>query len=257
MGARLLIFAIISIFPELIASLNSYGVLAKAAQKDLYSIKTFNPREFTSDNYRRIDDKTFGGGAGMVMKIEPLELAVAAATSNLLKCGVVKPLVVYMSPQGQRLSQQLINQLALSPGLIVVCGRYEGVDERFIERNVDLELSLGDFVVSGGELPAMLLIDALIRQLPGALNSRASALNDSFMDSLLDYPHYTHPRDYQGIKVPEVLLSGNHEQIRLWRLRQRLKRTYMRRPELLRKLKLNQEQSRLLQEIIAVELKDK
>ncbi len=250
MGARLLIFKIISLFPELISGLSSCGVIARAVERNLCALDALNPRDFTVDNYRRIDDKTFGGGPGMVMKIEPLELALAAAKAALLQSGVVKSQVVYMSPQGQPLSQQLVNQLSLEPGLIVVCGRYEGVDERFIERNVDVELSIGDFVVSGGELPAMLMLDGIIRQIPGVLNSSGSAVDESFMDGLLDYPHYTHPREYCGMSVPEVLLSGNHEQIRRWRLQQRLLRTQLRRPELLNKLKLNPEQSRLLKEVM-------
>jgi len=230
-------------------ALNSqYGIVARAFSNNLFQLDTINPRDFTTDNYRRIDDKTFGGGPGMVMKIEPLELALNKAKDNQAQRGIVNPKVVYMSPQGKPVSQELINQLARDAGIIFVCGRYEGVDERFIERNVDLELSVGDFVVSGGELPAMLVIDALVRQLPGALNSEESVACDSFMNGLLDCPHYTVPRDYHGAKVPEVLFSGNHEQIKQWRLAQSLWRTYQRRPELLQKRELTKEESRLLSE---------
>lgn len=227
------------------------GIVARALAKNLFKLDTLNPRDFTTDNYRRIDDKTFGGGPGMVMKIVPLELTLAKAKENQAQHGVKQPLVVYLSPQGKRVDQALINQLAADQGVIFVCGRYEGIDERFIERNVDLEISLGDFVVSGGELPAMLLIDAIVRQIPGAMNSQESVTNDSFMDGLLDCPHYTVPRDYCGAEVPEVLCSGNHEQIRKWRLQQSLWRTYQRRPELLDGKQLTKEQSRLLDEMLS------
>lgn len=225
------------------------GVVARAGAANLFHLDAFNPRDFTTDNYRRIDDKTCGGGPGMVMKIEPLELALAAARLRQSQGGVIKPVVVYLSPQGVPVKQQLINQLAQTAGLIFVCGRYEGVDERFIDRNVDLELSVGDFVVSGGELPALLVMDAIVRQLPGALNSVESVTNDSFMRGLLDCPHYTLPRDYHGARVPEILFSGHHKQIRQWRLQQSLWRTYQRRPELLQQHQLTQEESRLLSEL--------
>jgi len=246
-----LIIAIISIFPEMFDSLSCDGVIGRAHSRNLFKLVTFNPRDYTTDNYRRIDDKTFGGGAGMVMKIEPLELALAAAKERLQELAVTSPLVVYLSPQGKKVDQVQINSLATeAAGIIFVCGRYEGVDERFIERNVDLELSVGDFVVSGGELPAMLIVDAIVRQLPGTMNSFESVINDSFMNGMLDCPHYTIPREYQGSEVPAVLLSGNHEQIRKWRLQQSLWRTYQRRPELLHGQTLTKEESRLLSEMI-------
>lgn len=246
-----MIFSVITIFPEMFAMLRDHGVVGRANGNNLFSIDAINPRDFATDNYRRIDDKTFGGGPGMVIKIEPLEQALAKAKANQLQGGVDKPMVIYLSPQGKKISQEQVNQLATLPGLIFVCGRYEGVDERFIQRNVDLELSAGDFVVSGGELPAMLVIDAVVRQLPGVLNSAESATHDSFMNGLLDCPHYTHPRDYEGCQVPSVLLSGNHEQIRKWRLQQSLWRTYLRRPELLQERNLTKEESRLLEEMLA------
>jgi tRNA (guanine37-N1)-methyltransferase len=252
LGFGLLIFNIISILPEMFETLSHNGVVGRAQSRNLYQLVTTNPRDFTTDNYRRIDDKTFGGGPGMVMKVEPLELALNDARAKLQASGVVKPLVVFLSPQGKKVDQALINQLANEQqGIIFVCGRYEGVDERFVERNVDLELSVGDFVVSGGELPTMLLIDAIVRQLPGTMNSQESVINDSFMNGLLDCPHYSVPRDYQGKSVPEVLFSGNHEQIRKWRLQQSLWRTYLRRPELLQQRQLTKEESRLLSEMLA------
>jgi tRNA (guanine37-N1)-methyltransferase len=227
------------------------GIVARALSNNLFDLNLINPRDFTTDNYRRIDEKTFGGGAGMVMKIEPLELALNKAITEQNNRGILKPLVIYMSPQGKKVDQSVINELTEQQGVVIVCGRYEGVDERFIERNVDLELSIGDFVVSGGEIPAMLLIDGVVRQIPGAMNSSESVEFDSFMDGLLDCPHYTAPRNYHGDEVPEVLLSGNHELIRQWRLQQSLWRTYQRRPELLAGKQLTKEQSRLLNEIIS------
>lgn len=250
MGVGLLIFSVVSIFPEMINEFAKFGVTARACSNGLLKINALNPRDFTHDNYRRIDDKTFGGGSGMVMKIEPLELALAEVKVEQNAQGVEKPLVIYLSPQGKRVDQQLINQLAGQAGIILICGRYEGVDERFIERNVDLELSIGDFVVSGGEVPAMLVIEAVARQLPGVLNSVESVTQDSFMNARLDYPHYTHPVNYHGDMVPEVLLSGNHAQIKKWRLQQSLWRTYTRRPDLLQTRTLTKEESRLLDEMI-------
>lgn len=227
------------------------GIVGRALDHGLFKLDFHNPRDFTTDNYRRIDDKTFGGGSGMVMKIEPLEKSLHKAREIQSIEGVKNPLVVYLSPQGKKIDQQIINQLSKSDGIIMVCGRYEGVDERFIERNVDVELSIGDFVVSGGEIPAMLFIDGIVRQIPGSMNSMESVEQDSFMNGLLDCPHYTAPRDYDGHLVPEELLSGDHEKIRKWRLQQSLWRTYQRRPDLLIDKQLTKEQSRLLNEIIS------
>lgn len=245
-----MIFSTISILPEMFKSLTGHGITGRAFDNNICQFSAINPRDFVSDPYRRIDDKTFGGGPGMVMKIEPLELALSEAVTKQQEIGVSKPLKVYLSPQGQVINQELINCLSREEGIIFVCGRYEGVDERFIERNIDLELSLGDFVVSGGELPAMMVMDSIIRQLHGVLNDEGSADADSFMDGLLDYPHYTLPREYDGISVPEVLLSGNHKQIQRWRLQMSLWRTYKRRPDLLKKRNLTKIESGLLEEMI-------
>ena len=231
-------------------NISKFGITSRAFNNNICSLKKYNPRDFVSDPYRRIDDTPFGGGPGMVMKIEPLELALNKAKAEQLLLGNSEPLKVYLSPQGKKIDQQMINDLSKRDGIIFVCGRYEGVDERFIKRNIDLELSLGDFVVSGGELPAMMVIDSIIRQLDGALNDGESAVADSFMNGLLDYPHYTKPRVYDGEEVPEVLLSGDHKQIEKWRLKMSLSRTLERRPDLLEKRDLNKIESGLLAELV-------
>ena len=246
-----MIFSIISTFPEIFTGLTDSGVTGRAFKNKMCQLEKINPRDFVSDPYRRIDDKSFGGGPGMVMKIEPLELSLSEAIARQKALGVDLPLKVYLSPQGQVIDQSLVNNLALNMGIIFVCGRYEGVDERFIERNIDMELSIGDFVVSGGELPAMLLMDSIIRQLPNVLNDENSAVADSFINGLLDYPHYTTPREYRGASVPDVLLSGNHKQIELWRLQMSLWRTYTRRPDLLSKRTLTKLESGLLEQLIS------
>lgn len=229
-------------------TLTNSGITKYAFEQNLCNLNTFNPRDYTTDPYRRVDDKSFGGGPGMVMKIEPLAAAMHDAIHTQADLGLKKPLRVYLSPQGKKADQDLINNLCKESGIIFVCGRYEGVDERFIEDNIDVEISIGDFVVSGGEFPAMLLMDAIIRQIPGVLNNKESVTNDSFMNGLLDYPHYTHPRDYNGNNVPEVLLSGNHKAIEKWRLQMSLLRTFQRRPDLLKKRTLTKIESGLLEE---------
>lgn len=245
-----MIFTIISIFPEMFVSLTDYGITKRAFDNNICKLMTINPRDFTTDSYRRIDDKAYGGGAGMVMKVEPLELALKSGVATQLENGVTNPLKVYLSPQGQPINQEMVNRLANCEGMVLVCGRYEGVDERFIEHNIDMEISIADTVVSGGELPAMLLIDSIMRQIPGVLNDQESAINDSFMNGLLDYPHYTTPREYKGSNVPEVLLGGNHEQIRKWRLQMSLLRTKLRRPDLLEGRNLTKIESRLLEDAL-------
>ena len=236
--------ALITLFPEMFEALTGYGVSSRAVNQGLLEVSSFNPRDFTDDPHATVDDRPYGGGPGMVMTIEPLRKAISAAKDWIQG----DPLVVYLSPQGKVLQQTAVNQFATGQSLILIAGRYEGIDERLIELEVDQEWSIGDYVLSGGELPAMVFMDALIRQLPGALGHKESANQDSFADGILDCPHFTRPEKYEGLDVPEVLLSGNHEKIRQWRLKQSLLRTKQRRPDLLEKLELNDEQKALLKE---------
>ena len=236
--------ALITLFPEMFEALTGYGISSRAVNQGLLEVSSFNPRDFTDDPHATVDDRPYGGGPGMVMTIEPLRKAISAAKDWIQG----ESLVVYLSPQGMVLQQTAVNQFATGQSLILIAGRYEGIDERLIELEVDQEWSIGDYVLSGGELPAMVFMDALIRQLPGALGHKESANQDSFADGILDCPHYTRPEKYQGLDVPEVLLSGNHEKIRQWRLKQSLLRTKQRRPDLLEKLELNDEQKALLKE---------
>jgi tRNA (guanine37-N1)-methyltransferase len=227
--------AVITLFPEMFAALTDYGITGRAVKNELLSIKAINPRDFTHDRHQTVDDRPYGGGPGMVMMIEPLKAAVNAAKAWLDDNG--KPCkVIYLSPQGTVLSQAGVAGLAqgvVSHNLVLVAGRYEGIDERFLQTEVDEEWSIGDYVLSGGELPAMVMLDAMIRLLPNALGHKDSAVEDSFSDGLLDYPHYTRPETYEGQIVPSVLLSGNHAVIKQWRLEQSLERTKARRPDLL------------------------
>lgn len=241
-------FDIITLFPEMFAALTTLGITGRAKENGIWHAHFWNPRDFSCDNYRSVDDRPYGGGPGMVMMPGPLEQSIIAARQRRILTGASPTPVIYFSPQGQPLTHQRVMTLMQSPGAILLCGRYEGVDERLIRRCVDEEISLGDFVLSGGEIPAMALIDATVRQLPGALNDAHSALEDSFVTGLLDCPHYTRPEDYEGQRVPEVLLSGNHARIRRWRLKQALGRTWLRRPELLARRSLNHEETLLLDE---------
>jgi len=236
--------ALITLFPEMFKAITDYGISGRAVNQGLLEISSFDPRDFTDDPHATVDDRPYGGGPGMVMMIEPLRKAISAAKDWIQG----EPLVVYLSPQGKVLQQSAVNQFATQQSLILIAGRYEGIDERLIELEVDQEWSIGDYVLSGGELPAMVFIDALIRQLPGALGHKESANQDSFAEGILDCPHYTRPDKYEGLDVPEVLLSGNHEKIRQWRLKQSLLRTKQRRPDLLDKLELNDEQIALLKD---------
>ena len=236
--------ALITLFPEMFEALTGYGISSRAVDQGLVEVSSFNPRDFTDDPHATVDDRPYGGGPGMVMTIEPLRKAISAAKDWIQG----ESLVVYLSPQGKVLQQTAVNQFATGQSLILIAGRYEGIDERLIELEVDQEWSIGDYVLSGGELPAMVFMDALIRQLPGALGHKESANQDSFADGILDCPHFTRPEKYQGLDVPEVLLSGNHEKIRQWRLKQSLLRTKQRRPDLLEKLELDDEQKALLKE---------
>jgi tRNA (guanine37-N1)-methyltransferase len=237
-------FDVITLFPEMFAALTASGITRRALERGLWQIECWNPRQWTQDVHRTVDDRPYGGGPGMVMMASPLEQAINAAK---VAAGV-EAKVIGLSPQGRRIDQRRVEELAASTGAILLCGRYEGIDERLMERCVDEELSLGDFVLSGGELAAMALMDACIRQLPGALNDEASAVEDSFAAGLLDCPHYTRPEVYEGSVVPDVLLSGNHEKIRRWRLKQALGRTWQRRPDLLATRVLSSEEADLLAE---------
>ena len=238
--------ALVSLFPEMFEAVSDHGVTGRAVKQGLVEISHTNPREFTTDRHRTVDDRPYGGGPGMLMKIDPLQQAIAAAREKAGKDAKV----IYLSPQGKRLDHGKAVALSKEPGLILVAGRYEGVDERLIEAEVDEELSIGDYVLSGGEIAAMVVIDTLTRQLPGVLGHELSAQEDSYADGLLDCPHYTRPEEYQGRQVPEVLLSGNHDQIRRWRLKQALGRTQERRPDLLEGRPMTAEEEELLAEYL-------
>ena len=240
-------FGVISLFPEMFQALTEHGVSGRAVKQEKVSVNCWNPRDFAHDNYQTVDDRPYGGGPGMLMKIQPLQDAIHAAKEAAGEGAKV----IYLSPQGRKLDQQGVLELAQQSKLILVAGRYEGIDERLIEREIDEEWSLGDFVLSGGELAAMTMMAAIIRLIPGVLNHDQSAQQDSFMEGLLDCPHYTRPEVYEGQEVPEVLLSGNHEKIRQWRLKQSLGRTWQRRPDLLENLELTKEQQRLLTEYLS------
>ncbi|WP_071871922.1 tRNA (guanosine(37)-N1)-methyltransferase TrmD [Atopomonas hussainii] len=236
--------SVITLFPEMFAAISEYGITSRAVKQGLLSLNCVNPRQFTEDRHQTVDDRPFGGGPGMVMKMQPLEYALASAK----QVAGEQAKVIYLSPQGQPLQQAAVREMANAESLILIAGRYEGIDERFIEAHVDEEWSIGDYVLSGGELPAMVLIDAVTRLLPGALGHVDSAEEDSFTDGLLDCPHYTRPEVYNGKRVPEVLLSGNHEHIRRWRLMQSLGRTAERRADLLDCRSLSGEEQKLLDE---------
>lgn len=241
-------FDVITLFPEMFSALTASGITRRALERGLWQLECWNPRQWTGDVHRTVDDRPYGGGPGMVMMASPLEQAIAAAKVAATAGAGGTAKVIYLSPQGARIDQKRVAQLATGEGAILLCGRYEGIDERMIARCVDEELSLGDFVLSGGELAAMALMDACIRQLPGALNDEMSAVEESFVAGLLDCPHYTRPEMYEGMKVPDVLLSGNHEAIRRWRLKQALGRTWQRRPDLIEARVLSSEEAKLLAE---------
>lgn len=237
---------VITLFPELVEQVVRHGMPRIAVETGQLALQTCNPRDYSTNKWRRVDARPYGGGPGMVMEAEPLAAAVAESKQRL---GAAK--VCYLSPQGQRFDQAWAQRLSAEPALIVVCGRYEGLDERFIDAEVDFELSLGDFVMSGGELAAMVLIDAVARLLPGVLGDEQSALNDSFSAGLLDHPHYTRPEAWREQGVPEVLLSGDHAKIARWRHQQALGQTWLKRPELLENLELDEASRALLREFIA------
>lgn len=228
-------FDVVTLFPEMFAALTQSGVTRRAFEQQRWGLSLWNPRDFTSDNHRTVDDRPYGGGPGMVMLAKPLEATINAAKQRQVDSGLAAPRVVFMSPQGRALTHRRVMALKAEPGLVILCGRYEAVDQRLIDRCVDEEISLGDFVLSGGELPAMALMDAVIRQLPGVLHDDASAVEDSFVNGLLDSPHYTRPDVYEGVAVPPVLMGGNHAEIEKWRRQRMLEATANKRPDLLEK----------------------
>jgi len=236
---------VITLFPKMVNAVTEYGITSRAVKRGLLKVNTWNPRDYTSDNHRTVDDRPYGGGPGMVMMAEPICAAITDARGEFDPGN--PPLVVHLSPQGRKLDQEGVMELVQRQHLILIAGRYEGIDERVIDKEVDEEWSIGDYVLSGGELPAMVLIDVLTRTLPGALGHEDSASEDSFFNGLLDYPHYTRPEEIDGQQVPDVLLGGNHEEIRRWRLQQALGRTWLRRPDLLEHLQLDDEQQDLLE----------
>jgi len=238
-------FDVVSIFPEMVIAAASFGVTGRAIEQNLVSLSVWNPREYTNDRHRTVDDRPYGGGPGMVMKLQPLSDAVHAAkrSRNAADCRVI-----CLGPQGKPISQAMLQTASKGEQLILVAGRYEGIDERFIETVCDDEWSLGDYVISGGELGALIVIDAVTRLMPGVLGDEESAKQDSYSEGLLDHPHYTRPEQSDFGDVPAVLLGGNHAEIRRWRLKQSLGRTWLRRPDMLEKMVLNAEQSALLKE---------
>jgi tRNA (guanine37-N1)-methyltransferase len=247
---------VVTIFPEMFQAVSQYGITRKAIEAGLLTLDCFNPRDFTRDRHRTVDDRPYGGGPGMLMKVRPLRDAIASARSQAEKVtNGAATQVIYLSPQGQKIDQVVIEELQKRESLVLVAGRYEGIDERLIEKEVDAEYSIGDYVLSGGELPAMVVIDAVTRLMPGALGHAESAELDSFSNGLLDYPQYTRPEVIEDVPVPGILLSGNHAAIAEWRLKQSLGRTHLRRPELLDHIELNEKQRRLLEEYLE-ELKE-
>lgn len=241
-------FDVITLFPQMFDAVTAAGVIGRAREKGFYQLVAWNPRDFAHNAYRTVDDRPYGGGPGMVMMPEPLGKALAAARQRQTSTGVKQPRVIHLSPQGRLLNHHRVMELAAEQGMVLLAGRYEGVDERVIAREVDDEISIGDYVLSGGELAAMVVIDCIVRQLPGVLGDAESASQDSFVNGLLDCPHYTRPEVYEGEPVPQVLLSGNHAEIRRWRLKQALGRTWQRRPDLLLQRALSDDERGLLEE---------
>jgi tRNA (guanine37-N1)-methyltransferase len=237
---------VVTIFPELVEAVGQVGVTGRTVERGLLKLATWDPRDYTQDRHRTVDDRPYGGGPGMVMKVEPLRAAIRDARG----AGERRGRVIYLSPQGRTLDQDAVREMAGAEHLVLIAGRYEGIDERIVEAEIDEEWSIGDYVLSGGELPAMVLIDAVARLLPGALGDAESAQQDSFMAGLLDHPHYTRPEEIDGRRVPAVLLGGNHAEIERWRRKQALGRTWLRRPELLESLDLSDRDRQLLDEYI-------
>ncbi|MDA8416836.1 MAG: tRNA (guanosine(37)-N1)-methyltransferase TrmD [Betaproteobacteria bacterium] len=241
-------FGVVTLFPEMFAALTEYGVTRRAKDQGIWTLDTWSPRAYARDNYRTVDDRPYGGGPGMVMLAEPLTLALRQARQGLCERGVVAPSVVYLTPQGAALThQRVLNWVALG-GMVLLAGRYEGIDQRVIDTEVDEEVSLGDFVLSGGELPAMAVMDAIIRQLPGTLGNQQSVGQESFVQGLLEAPHYTRPEVFAGKEVPPVLMSGHHADIQRWRRMQSLGRTWQKRPDMLARQPLSGDDQKLLEE---------
>lgn len=238
---------IISLFPEMFNILKNYGIIGKAYKKKLVKIKIWNPRDFAKNKHKKVDHKPYGGGSGMIMQIEPLYEAIKKASSETKG---IKPKIIYLSPKGERLTQNNIQKICTYKKIILVCGRYKGIDERIIISKIDEEWSIGDYIVSGGEMPAMILIDSIVRLIPGVVNQPKSIKNDSFSYNLLDHPHYTSPQIFKNMKVPSILLSGNHGKIKTWKLKQSLGSTFLKRPDLFKKLKINKIQMKLLNEYL-------
>ena len=241
-------FDVITLFPPMFDAVTEWGVTGRARERGLYQLVLWNPRDFAANSHRTVDDRPYGGGPGMVMMAEPLDKAISAARQRQKSSGVARPRAVYLSPQGRLLDHRVVMELSQEQGLVLLAGRYEGVDERLIRRQIDDEISIGDYVLSGGELAAMVVMDCVVRQMPGVLGDAESASQDSFVNGLLDCPHYTRPETYAGEKVPQVLLSGNHAEISRWRLKQALGRTWRRRPDLLDRRALSEEERTLLED---------
>ncbi|MEO5574273.1 MAG: tRNA (guanosine(37)-N1)-methyltransferase TrmD [Gammaproteobacteria bacterium] len=237
---------VVTLFPQMFDMITQYGVTGRAIERGLVTLKLWNPRDYVHDRHRTVDDRPYGGGPGMVMQVQPLCDAITAART----AAGAKAKVVYLSPQGRRLDQAGVHELAARECMVLVAGRYEGIDERIVDTHIDEEWSIGDYVLSGGELAAMVIIDGLARTLPGVLGHDGSAQEDSFAAGLLDYPHYTRPEEIHGLHVPEVLMSGDHQAITRWRHKQALGRTWLRRPDLIEKINLSKEQQLLLDEYI-------
>jgi tRNA (guanine37-N1)-methyltransferase len=241
---------VITLFPEMFQAITEYGITSRAVKRGLLELNCWNPRDFAEDNHKTVDDRPYGGGPGMLMSVYPLRDAILACKQACKKAAKGTAKTIYLSPQGKRLDFERVKAFSKEESIIFVAGRYEGIDERLIELEIDEECSIGDYVLSGGELAVMVAIDAITRLLPGVLNDEASSVEDSFVDGLLDCPHYTRPEEVAGLKVPSVLLSGDHAAIERWRLKQKLGRTFERRPDLLAKLQLTKEQQALLQEYL-------
>jgi tRNA (guanine37-N1)-methyltransferase len=240
-------FDVITLFPKMFDAITESGITGRARERKAYQFLPWNPRDFATNTHRTVDDRPYGGGPGMVMMVEPLAKTIHAARQRQVSAGVRRPLVIHLSPQGRLLTHERVTALAAEQGIVMLAGRYEGIDERLVS-HVDEEVSVGDYVLSGGELAAMVVMDSVIRQLPGVLGDSESAARDSFVNGLLDYPHYTRPEVYEGAAVPTVLMGGNHAEIERWRLKQSLGRTWRRRPDLMERRTLNDDERRLLDE---------